>query len=128
MPNMLDDGLDWLKGMLAEHAGALDDAADVILQSYEADAYGEQVATETVVSPAVPCQVAEMTGEQIAEQGRDASKRMARLRFFDERPFPPDDATRYRLRVGDRVYAPVDLVDVGSRRRQWVATCELVTG
>lgn len=50
------------------------------------------------------------------------------LRFFAERPFPPDDAGSYPIRVGDRAYRPLDLIDVGSLGVQWVATCELVTG
>lgn len=101
--------------------------ATIEKETYAVDSYGEQTATTTIEAAGLPCLVRPMNAEMKAEQGRDASRIMARI-YFDERPFPIDEGRERLIRVDDRVWRPVEALDVNSMGRLWQVDCELVTG
>lgn len=105
----------------------LTDRADVLVETFAPDGFGEPVAETSLESSSVPCLVRPLNSEALTLQGRDASRRMSRL-YFAARPFPEDDARSRLLRIGDRTYRPVDVHNLNSLDRLWQVDCELVTG
>lgn len=120
-------GLSWLSGRL-DAAGALPVVrCDILVEDLAVDAEGESAAEVALESVCVPCRVRPLSGEMLARQGRDATRRVVRI-HFDAPPFPEDDARRRLIRVGGRTYRPIDALDMGSAGIEWRVDCELVTG
>lgn len=105
----------------------LNRTATVLVESFEADAFNEPVASTTVEAEGLPCLVRPLSAEARADQGRDASTRMSRI-YFDLAPFPEDDARTRLIVVDGRTYRPIDALDVNGMGRLWHVDAELVTG
>ena len=128
VPNpLMRRGLAYLAVQLDRHGVQKIENAEIFVEDYGTDSFGEPVATNALEYVRVRCQVRPLSARQIADQGRDANKRMVRIYFFD-RPFEEDDARSRLIRVGGRTYRPIDVLNRGSADTQWRLDCELVTG
>lgn len=127
MSSLMQSGLAWLRSQLDAAGVQAVDTAEILVEEYTADGFGEPVATRVIERAGVPCQVRPLSAERLAMQGRDASRRMVRVNFLEE-PFPVDDSRQRLVRVGGRVYRPVSALDLGSAGVEWRVDCELVTG
>ena len=105
----------------------LSQSATVLVESFAVDAHGEQVATTSTESAGLPCQVQPMRAEMKAAQGRDTSRRYARI-YFDRRPFVEVDARNRLIVVDGQAYRPIDAHDQYSMGVVWQVDCVLVTG
>lgn len=127
MADMLSAGLAWLDAQLAADGAVPIESADIYVEEFATDAYGEEAATRVLETPGLSCQVLPMTADRLGRQGRDASMRMVRI-LFASRPWPDSDRARVRLIVvGDRTYRPDGILDLASAGLRWRVDCELVT-
>lgn len=125
--NLMRSGLAWLDGLLASTGTVAIVEADIYVEEFATDAYGEESATVVLESHAVACQVLPMSAEMSVRQGRDASTSMVRV-VFAAKPFDPDDSRQRLIKVGTRTYRPIGCLDRGSAGARWRVDCELVTG